>query len=72
MNKIIGLLLVGLSLLTSAIVISLGQISKAIKQAKAGNFGIDSALLEIPVYVYLIIVIAVCLGIYLINSRNDH
>lgn len=72
MNKIIGLLLVGLSLLTSAIVISLGQVSKAIKEAASGSFGITSASDEIPVYVFLLIILVVGLRISLIISRNDN
>lgn len=71
MNKTVGLLLVGLSLLTSAIVISLGQVSNAIKAAASGSFGFSSAPGEIPVFVYLLIGLAICLGIYLFNSKNN-
>lgn len=71
MNKTIGIFLVGLSLLTSAIVISLGQISDTIKEVKIGNFGASSASGEIPIYVFIIIFIAICLGVYLIRSKND-
>jgi hypothetical protein len=70
-NKIIGILLIGLSLLTSAIVISLGQVSRAIKQAATKNFGISDAFGEIPGIVYIIIIIAVCFGFYLLNNNRD-
>jgi len=72
MNKIIGLLLVSLSLLTSALVISLGQVSKAIKESQMANFSASTASGEIPMHVYLIIIIVVCLGIYLMNSKDKH
>lgn len=71
MNKFVGILLVGLSLLTSAIVISLGEISKAIKEAASGNFGISSSALgEVPEIVYIIIIITVCLGIYSFTNKS--
>ena len=71
MNKIVGILLVGLSLLTSAIVISLGGISKAIKEAASGNFGISSSALgEVYGIVYIIIIITVCLGIYSFTNKS--
>jgi len=72
MNKTIGILLIGLSLLTSAIVISLGQVSTAIKQAASNSFGYSDAYGEIPVFVYIIIIIAVCLGIYLLRNNKSN
>lgn len=70
MNKFIGILLVGLSLLTSAIVISLGGVSKAIKEAVSGNFSISSPLGEVPEIVYIIIIITICLGVYSFTNKS--
>ena len=53
MKKLNGVLLVGLSLLTSAIVISLGGVSRAIKEAASGNFGFGSSVNEVPGIVYI-------------------
>jgi len=72
LNKTIGILLIGLSLLTSAIVISLGQVSTAIKQAASGSFGYSGAYGEIPAFVYIIIIIVVCLGINLLRNKNNN
>jgi hypothetical protein len=66
MNTSIGLLLVGLSLLTYAIVVSMGQVLKAIKSELSGDSGKSSVINEIPAYVYLVIMIAGFIGILII------
>ena len=72
MKKYIGLLLLGLSLLTTAIIISLGQISLAIKEVATGKYSFTSASGEISIISYLLVFVAILISILLIkNSKNN-
>lgn len=71
MNKIIGVLLIGLSLLTSVLVLAMTQISISIKEAASGNYSVDhSALAELPGYIYIVIVFVIILGVYLLFANK--
>jgi hypothetical protein len=69
MNTSIGLLLVGLSLLTYAVVVSIGQVLKVIILELPEGSGKSSVLNEIPAYVYLVIMIVGFIGILIIFIR---
>ncbi len=67
MKKIIGIFIIALCLLTSAITVLLGQISMYLDQ-------IDKTFIEgihIPWIVYLLIIISLCIGIYLLFTKRD-
>lgn len=72
MKKIIGCLLVGLSFLTTAIIIALGQISITLKEVATGNYSFANSYDEISTLAYIAIIITVIIGIFLIkDNKND-
>lgn len=72
MKKYIGWLLVGLSFLSFAIIIALGNISVTLKEVASGNFGVGSVYNEISVLSYISIFIAITIGIVLlVYQKND-
>lgn len=72
MKKIIGCLLIGLSFLTTAIIIALGEISITLKEVASGNYGFANSYDEISILAYIAIIITVIIGIFLIkDNKND-
>jgi len=72
MKKVIGCLLVGLSFLTTAIIIALGKISVTLKEVATGNYSWSTSNTEISILAYIAIVIAVIIGIFLIKDNKNH
>lgn len=71
MNKNIGLLLIGLSLLTSAIVVSLAHIAQTVAAASKGFASIRPLTSEIPGYAYLAVTAALFIGFYLFRKERQ-
>lgn len=71
MKKVMGCLLIGLSLLTFAIIIAIGEISVTIKEVASGNYSWSSSFNEISMLSYIGIAITVIIGIYLIKDNNS-
>ncbi|MBC5628858.1 hypothetical protein H8S20_08140 [Clostridium sp. NSJ-6] len=71
MKKVIGCLLIGLSFLTTAIIIAIGEISVTLKEVASGNYSWSNSFNEVSILSYIAIVLTVIIGIYLIKDNNS-
>lgn len=70
-KKVIGCLLIGLSLLTTAIIIAIGKISVTLKEVANGSYSWSNSFNEVSILSYIAIVLTVIIGIYLIKDNNS-
>ncbi|NEW07870.1 hypothetical protein GK047_17865 [Paenibacillus sp. SYP-B3998] len=66
----VGFLIIAFSLLTSSLVLVLGQISKSIKMAGTGVVSYGSFFAEIPIVSYFLIIATFLLGVLLISKKD--
>ncbi|QYR19138.1 hypothetical protein KZ483_14280 [Paenibacillus sp. sptzw28] len=68
MNRLAGLLLMGFSCLTAAIIFTLAKMSQNVDEID-GNFGGWSG--QIPSVVFIFLIIPLLIGVRLLNKRDS-
>lgn len=68
MNRITGLLMIGFSFLTTAIILMLAQISSNVDEID-GNFG--SWFGQIPPVIFIFLIIPLLIGFALLNTKDS-
>lgn len=72
MKGFLSLLSISLLALISAIIIMLAKIIITIKHVKTGNFAISSLYGEIPIIVYLLVIVSFGIDLYLFSKFKDN